>query len=132
MQAPLQEIPQEIAGEQHEGRGIGPEQGQVSQSQGPGGQEGVVVAQQHPGVGEDAAVVPVSFPQAAEIRPNHQHDEGTQPHGNDGAQRSRIRQEHGAGHDEGSPADDAAKGKRPDIQRRQEPQPLALLQILEV
>ena len=60
--------------------------------------------QQLPGVGVDAAVVPVFFRHAAEVGAYHHHDDAGQENGNHSACRAPGRQEHVAGHDEGSPA----------------------------
>ena len=115
----LEHVAQEVAGEQRDRRGVGPQDRQVGQAQEPGRQEAVVVTQDLAGIAVRAARVRVDVHQIGVVRADDQHDEPAQDHAKGAAQRPGLGQVGVAGDDQGAPADAGAYGKGPRAQRGQ-------------
>ena len=113
MHAPLKDGAYEVAGYEHKGCGIGPDQGDVGKAQGPGTEEGVIVAENVPGIGKDAAFIGIVAHHEREVGGDDEDECCAQDHGDGGPQGACRRQEGRARHDKGAPADNAAEGKGP-------------------
>ena len=106
-------VAQKIAGEQRQRRGVCPEDGHIGQRQEPRDQKAVVIAEHLPGIGVRAAGFRVNVHHVGVVDADNQHNQPTHRRADGAAPGTSLSQIGIAGHDQGTPADAGAYGKRP-------------------
>ena len=113
VEAELEQPAKQRAGDQGQGGGVGPDDGDIRQDQEPRADEAMVVAIAALGIGIGAAAVGAALHQKMEVCRQQQHGQRAQADAQGRAHRARDGQEGGAGHDKGPPAHSAAKRQGP-------------------
>ena len=116
--AEAEHVPQKIAGEEREARGVGPEHGKIGQRQKPGDQKTVPIAEDFFDIGVHTARLGIAVHHAVVIFRDDEHHEGADRHAEGAAERPRAREVGVAGDDKGAPADTGADGQGPGTQGR--------------
>ena len=115
--SPVRDVSQHRPDDEEESRSVQEDDRQIGKTEEPRAEKGVVPPEGLPGVDVDPAGSRRTRHQEGNAGSDDQHDGQSDNHGNDGARGTRYRQKGGAGHDEGPPADHAAEGHGPDIER---------------
>ena len=118
-EAKTEGVPEQAARDDRERRGVRPDDRHVGQAEKPRAEEAVVDAER-PGGERKGAARPGIAPGHVMVVPGDDgHDCGADEHADRRTERSRLRQEHGSGHDERAPADGRSKRERPGGERRE-------------
>ena len=96
-----------------ERRGVRPDDRHVGQADEPRAEEAVVGAERPGGERKRAARPRIAAGHVMVVPGDDGHDRGADEHADRRSERSGLRQEHGSGHDERTPADGRSKRKRP-------------------
>ena len=115
METHLKDAAQKVAADECQGRSVQGHDGQVGQAQEPSADEAMGLAEGPLGVDELSTGNGESADHVAVVEGDDDQDDGRHAHGNGRTRRACRGQEGVAGHDEGAPTDDAAKGQRPDV-----------------
>ena len=110
---------QEVAGEQGDRRGVGPQHRQVGQRQKPAGQKAVVVAEDLAAVGIGAAGVGKDLHHVTVVPADEQHDQRAQHDAQYAAHRSGLPEIAVRRHHQRAPAHRRAQRERPGVEGRQ-------------
>lgn len=118
VEAELEQVAEQVSGNQGQRRGVGPYDGHIRQQHEPAVQEAVVIAEVMFCVGVGAARVGVLFHQVMVIRADDQHNQPADADAQHRPQGTGHRQEGGPWHDKSAPAHATTEGQRPGAQRR--------------
>ena len=109
----LEVVAQKVPREERNGRGVGPEHGEVGQGEEPGGQEAVVVAEAVPRVGVGPSRLGTADHHVAVVAGDDQHDQAAGQQAEHAAEGAGLGQPGAAGNDKGPPAYAGPEGHGP-------------------
>ena len=112
-------VPEQAARDDRERRGVRPDDRHVGQAEKPRAEEAMVDAERPGGERKGAARPGIASGHVMVVPGDDGHDCGADEHADRRTERSRLRQEHGSGHDERAPADGRSKRERPGGERRE-------------